>query len=609
MISESVGVRLRARTGHDRTSLARRVQRAIVAVLIVAPALFATGVAHAAPPPTAPAIERNLPPPPPSNPTEIAPGPAPLASDDATPLGPTLSAIVILGPKDDPKKDVTQAVDTSDVARLDNGQAHALLAQFIGRPISKKLVGEIAAQIVLYYRAAGFPFVSVTTPPQEITRGTLQFRVVEFMLHGVRIAGNTETPPEFLLSRLRVRSTEPIDANLLSQDLDELNRYPFRTIQVALTPAEEFGTTDLELNVTDLTPWSIYGGFANSGSPSTGWERILLGASIGSLLTQDSLLSYQFASSTNFWFADHNPFGNAGHPHYLSNAVTFDVPTRPRQAVELTLNVIDTNAESQTFFEIGSRIYEATLGYRLALSDQIDAPGDLRFGLEAKREERTTYFGTTNIGTAEVEIYQLYAGWTDVWSDDYGRGSLDTSVHFSPGGLDTGNQQAAFRAFSNNAQTSAQYAYASAVFWHFAPLPFDLGLSTEVLAQVASTRLPDTEQLGLGGMSLVRGYTLDDGAYDDAVVARNELRAPPFGVLSQVDWANDVLAPYAFIDIGTGSALGTHHVANAASVGLGADYSLGGLLTAGIDGAYAFEDAPFTKTGAVRVEARLTISD
>ena len=593
MISESQGVRL---------------ARALSAAVLLS--VFSAAASFAAPPVgTGAAIERNLPAPPPSNPTEIVPPSAPLASDDSTPLGPNLTAIVILGPKDDLKTAVSRAVDTNDVARLDNDQARALLAPFIGRPISKKLVGEIAAQIVLYYRALGFPFVSVTTPPQEITRGIVQFRVVEFRLDDARVKGNTRTPAYFILERLRVHTNEPIDANLLAQDLDELNRYPFRTIQVSLSPSTEFGKTNLDLAVTDLDPWHVYGGFANSGSQSTGWERFNLGGSIGSLLTTDSLLSYQFTSSTDFWFANGNPFGDAGHPNYLSHALTFDAPTLPRQAVDLTLDMIETNAISQKFFEIGSRIYEASLGYRLALSDYIDAPGDLRVGLDAKREERSTYFGTTNVANAAIEIYQLSAGWTDSWGDAWGRSSLDTSFHFSPGGLTGANGDHAFRLFSNNAERSAQYVYGTATFAHYVGLPYDLGLATELLAQVASTRLPDTEQLGLGGMSNVRGYTLDDGAYDDAIIMRNELRAPAIGVLAQEGWANDVLSPFAFIDLGTGSALGAHHVSNAGSVGLGADYSLGGIVSAGIDGAYAFEDAPFTKSGALRVEARLTISN
>lgn len=592
-----------------RARRARPVLRCRALGALVLLAAFSATASFAAPPPSAAAIERNLPPAPPPSSTEIAPPAAPLASDDSTPLGPSLGAIVILGPKDDLKREARGAMDTADVARLDNAQARALLAPFIGRPISKKLVAEIADQIVLYYRALGFPFVSVTTPPQEITHGVVQFRVVEFTLDQVRVAGNTLTPTWFILERLRAHTNESIDANLLSQDLDELGRYPFRGIQVSLSPSTEFGKTNLEFAVTDLDPWRVYGGYANSGSPSTGWDRFILGGSAGSLLTQDSLLSYQFTSSTDFWFADGNPFGNAGHPHYLSHAVTFDAPTYPRQALEVSLDTIVTNQISQRFFEIGSRIYEGSLGYRLALSDYVDAPGDLRAGLEAKREERSTYFGTTNVANAAVEIYQLYAGWTDAWSDAWGHSSLDASAHFSPGGLDSANTSRAFRIFSNGAQHSAQYAYASATFAHYVGLPYDLGLSTEVLAQVATTRLPDTGQMGLGGMSNVRGYTLDDGAYDDAIILRNEVRAPAFGVLAQEAWANDVLAPYLFVDLGTGSALGAHHVANAGSVGLGADYSLGGILTAGIDGAYAFEDAPFTKSGALRVEAHVTISN
>lgn len=572
----------------------------------------------APPPPVAPnaAIERNLPPAPEAKPTEIAPLQGPLTSDDATPLGPTLKTIVVIGPKDALKPAPTDsAVDTGAVARLDNPEARAELAQFIGRPISRKLVSDIAAQIVLYYRAKGFPFVSVSVPPQEITQGMVEFRVVEFKLDAVVVKGNTKTPGPFIVERLRARSGEPIDANLLSQDLDELNRYPFRSIQVGLTPSDNFGETNLELNVTEVPAWRVYAGYSNSGSPSTGWDRISLGGSIGDLFTMDSLLSYQFTSSTDFWYANGNVFGGATRARYLSHAVTLDIPTNARQAIEASVDMIATNTPAQAFV-IGSRIYEATLGYRVALSDFMNAPGDFHFGLEAKRDDRSTYFGATNVATAAIEVYQFYLGWNDLFTSAIGRSSIDTTLHISPGGVDSANNALVFAKFSNNALHSSRYVDLNTTFANFVSLPYDTSWSTELIGQITSDALPETEEIGLGGMSLVRGYTLDDGAYDEGIVARNELRAPPFGVLSLLSssdkpgdsWLSDVLAPYAFVDIGVGHLRTAHKTENAGSVGLGADYSLDGILSASIDGAYAFENAPFTKSGALRVDARVTMT-
>ena len=577
--------------------------------------LSASAAFAAPPPPVVPntAIERNLPPAPEAKPTEIAPLQGPLTSDDATPLGPMLKTIVVIGPKDALKPIGSAAVDTSAVARLDNAEARTELAQFIGKPISRKLVSDIAAAIVLYYRAQGFPFVSVSVPPQEITQGAVEFRVVEFKLDAVVVKGNTKTPGPFIVERLRARSGEPIDANLLSQDLDALNRYPFRTIQVGLTPSNTFGETNLELNVTEVPPWRVYAGYSNSGSPSTGWDRISLGGSMGDLFTMDSLLSWQFTSSTDFWYANGNVFGGATRARYLSNAVTLDIPTNARQAIEASIDMIATNTPSQAFI-IGSRIYEATLGYRVALSDYMDAPGDFHFGLEAKRDDRSTYFGTTNVATAAIEVYQFYLGWNDLFSSAIGRSSIDATLHIAPGGVDSANNADKFAKFSNNALHSARYVDLNTTFTNFVSLPYDTSWSTELIGQITSDALPETEEFGLGGMSLVRGYTLDDGAYDEGIVARNELRAPPIGLLSLAagsdagPYFNDVLAPYLFVDIGVGHLRTIHKTANAGSVGLGADYSLDGILTASLDGAYAFESAPFTKSGALRVDARVTMT-
>jgi Haemolysin secretion/activation protein ShlB/FhaC/HecB len=85
------------------------------------------------------------------------------------------------------------------------------------------------------------------------------------------------------------------------------------------------------------------------------------------------------------------------------------------------------------------------------------------------------------------------------------------------------NDADAFSLFSNGRITSGDYAYAAAQFTRTTRLPGQWTLVISLIGQYADHALPDTEQMGVGGADLVRGYTLDEGSYDSGIVARNDL--------------------------------------------------------------------------------------
>ncbi len=243
----------------------------------------------------------------------------------------------------------------------------------------------------------------------------------------------------------------------------------------------------------------------------------------------------------------------------------------------------------------------------MAVSDYLPLPGNVHFDLEAKRDERATFFGTVKVVNAAIEVYQAAAGWSDAWGGAGEYGFFDATLHWSPGGLDGANTTSAFALFTAGLPHGrANYLYGTMTFAHRVALPFGLALLDQINAQAASAALPETEQGGIGGTSLVRGYTLDDGAFDSTLVTRNELRGPSIGVISNFYPVSDVLSPYIFADAGHGNARASHFSADAASVGIGADYGFGSWFSAGVDGAYALNRALFTHDGDWRLESRIS---
>jgi hemolysin activation/secretion protein len=340
-----------------------------------------------------------------------------------------------------------------------------------------------------------------------------------------------------------------------------------------------------------------------------------LGGQVGGLLGPGSLLSYQFTASPDF-FDDHGKIlADTDHPEYLSHGLRAAIPFAPRQEIEASFDHVESNTTSASSagpFAIRQDTDELSLGYRTSFSNFSAIPGDLSLGLEAKHEGRTTFFAGVNVLETAEEVYQLYLGWSGVFTDAWGRTSIDLTLHDSPGGLSAVNSGQGFDTFSDGRITSASYAYVNLQASRTTRLPKGWTLTDVVIAQYSGSPLPDTEQLGVGGQDLVRGYTLDDGAYDTAIVSRNELRPPAFAVLPQIlphTWRMpDQLSPFAFVDAASGSENLVHKSAHPISTGLGADYLLGRHLSLNLTGAYALEDSPFTKAGNLMLETKATLT-
>jgi hemolysin activation/secretion protein len=554
------------------------------------------------------AIERNLPPAPkPEAPAVLAPNATPSSQDD-NPIGPNITGLMILGPEDVARVDPVTGLNTALVARLNTQAARTMLQPFIGQPLSRKRIAEIEATIARFYRHAGFPFVSLSTPPQSIGGGMLQIRVVEFHDGAVSVKGAKDKQAKHVRDQVRLQPGQPIDAPLLSDDLDWINRYPFHHVEAVFSPGDALGRSDLTLQDKEYKPWQVYAGYANSGSASTTWDRYLLGGQIGGLLIPGSLLSYQLTASPDF-FNDHgDAFGDSRHPAYLSHGLRALVPIAPRQDIEASFDRVETN-QSADPFKVRQITDELTLDYRTSLSNFSDLPGDLALGIEAKHEQHETFFAGTNVLDGAIEVYQLHADWTYAWSDPSAKSSLELTAHDSPGRMNRRDDAGAYSVFSNGRIAASDYQYFGAQYVRDTRLPGRWSLSTVLIAQYAWGALPDTEQMGVGGVDLVRGYTLDDGAYDRGLVSRNELRSPAFQLPINLANIGNQVSPFGFVDVGYGATEGAlHRTADPASVGAGADIQIGPAFSLNLTGAYAIRKAIATKAGDALLEVRATVA-
>ena len=349
-------------------------------------------------------------------------------------------------------------------------------------------------------------------------------------------------------------------------------------------------TTPLTLVRSATKPWQVYAGYDNSGSPSTGPSRIDAGFSIGGLLGHESVLGYQVTGSTDI-------FNNLAHPNYLSQSLSYRLPVTATSQIEVGLDTVQTN-QANTPFNVRLNINEANVAWRFGLSGlPLAGETDLRLGGSAKTQKGTTLFGTTTAYVAKVEDYQVIAGLHHSQQDDLGATDVDMVLHYSPGNIDRLNSGAQVLLYSQGRQSKASYAYltlaldrATAIgqlVWHSA-----------INAQWANHVLPRSEEAGIGGNSLVRGYSLDDGAFDEAVVWRNELgtKALPMG-------ANSSMSPFVFGDWGAGRDLFKHTSEDLASAGFGANFVLARYTDLRLEAVHTLKATP-----ALPVTNRIQVS-
>lgn len=530
----------------------------------------------------------------------VAPNAVP-SEQDATPIGPGLTAIVLLGPTEAVYPAAPEGVTVGAVDRLRPAAAQADMAArlkpFLGRPLSRKLIAEIEAAIARDYRDMNHPFVSLSTPEQEIDGGRLQIRVIEFHAGDVSVAG-TRSPAEAASIRARVGLApgEAIDARALTTDLDWINRYPFRQVQAAFTPGDALGVSNLRLAAQEGQPWQVYGGYGNDGSPSTSFDRYFIGGAIGNLLGRDSVLSGQATGSRD-------ALAGRKDPNYRSLALNYTLPVGRRGLIEASTDLVDTYQTSDPF-TVRLKASEGSLGYRTALSDLYGDHGetDVRFGVEARHQTGSTYFSGLDVYDASMDVYQVYAGLHHAASDAAGAANWDLELHMSPGGIGHGNSSQQLYLYSQGRTKGATYSYLTGDYQRFVPLAGRLGWNLQVIGQFSPVALPRTESAGLGGADLVRGYTLDDGAADAALIVRNELH------LHGAVWGGGNADPYLFADLGHGRDNFSRTNTDLASTGVGGNVHLLAHVMLKLDAAVALAPDRQVRAGDVMAHTRLQLA-
>jgi hemolysin activation/secretion protein len=531
---------------------------------------------------------------------------------DDTPLGIDLAGIRLLGPIEEALANPPKGVS---VGELDGASAASLtrvLAPFVGQPVTRRLIGNIQAAVTRLYREDGYPFVSVTVPPQEITGGVLQFRVIEFKAGDIKVSGTQSYGESFVRRGVRTTRGDRIDARQLSEDLEWLNRTAYRRVQGEFSPGDEQGTSTLGLRVAEGKPWQVTAGWSNTGTQESGRDRAFVGAGLWLGWLNNTTLTYQLTANEDVWRKPERVQLEYGdRPRYLSHAGRIVVPTFARQALEIAPSFVSMSQQADEFISFDNTVFELPVIYRSALSNVLPGIyfGDIYAGAEFKMLFRTTSFVGTEVARGKAELFNLVFGWSHTMTDRFGRTTIDARAKVNPGGVLDKNDNEVWNLYSGGRLKDIRYAYAAADVSRVTLLPYKLAWVSQLSGVVAGEPLPDTERMSLGGFYAVRGYGLDDASIDTGFVWRNEFRLPPIQALGRLHKSlTDGAAPFIFADLGYGHDFFQERSLTLASIGAGLDYSVSDKVSANIALGYVLRDADRSRVGDWNVQARVSFT-
>ena len=329
---------------------------------------------------------------------------------------------------------------------LDDAAIQAKLSGFLGKPLHAHDLSLISQTILDWYRAHDLPVVDVAFPEQDINSGTVQGVVTVYRLGEVAVSGNHWFSSDVLRHEMQVRPGDKLDFATLKEDLNRLNRNPFRSVNAILERSKTPGDTNVALHVQDRLPLRVFASVDNDGLPSTGRDRYSAGFNWGNVFGLDQQFSYQFITSPDLWRTRHRAAGHSNDPRFTAHSASYLVPL-PWGDV---LNVFGTYVEQvpdlgPNFDQVGHSVqlslrYERPLPAIGGLSQQI------QFGFDYKRTDNNLDFGGTNIFASATNVEQFLAIYDATLPDSLGQTAVQNQLVVSPGGLSDGNTSAVYIA-------------------------------------------------------------------------------------------------------------------------------------------------------------------
>jgi hemolysin activation/secretion protein len=399
---------------------------------------------------------------------------------------------------------------------LEDGVRQSIHKSFAGKCMSIVDILTVVRTVTNVYVSQGYVTARVYTPEQDLSKGTLRFKVIEGRTQSVELSSNgkprsgLDTAFPFLVGeRLYIRDIE--------QGLDQINRLPGFEAKIAIKPGDSEGESKIVVDAKHPYLPVITNTIDNLGLKTTGeWElgtTVAMGDVLG--LYESWAFSYKSSSQIYDYKIGADQYtGSVSLPYgywtLMLSGSYFDY----KSTLQSTMN---------TYASTGHSIYGTADLERVVYRDQ-DSKTRVDVFLNYKDVDNyiddiklTTGSRILNVAGARVSQTQRIFG-----------GLIDANVNVQFGVPMFGSLT---EADSLPGSPKAEFSKVAGDFSFYRPVgisslnlkDFGLAYSFKASGQLTPDNLYNTEQLTLGGFYTVRGFKTQSLSGDNGGFVRNEL--------------------------------------------------------------------------------------
>lgn len=481
-----------------------------------------------------------------------------------------------------------------------------ILDKYRGKKLGISDLEKIASKITSFYRDKGYITSLAYAPAQEIADNTVEFRIVEGRVGGIKVEDGKYYSKEMIERKFFVEEGQMLNYKKLEKSIKRINKQPDRTVKAVLLPGEKAGTSDILLKQEEeKSPRHLYVEYNNRGSEYTGEERVGIGFVDNNLFGYDDILStkiraradedydkvYGGSLDYNFPVSRYDTrlgfYGAYSHAEIGGQFKVLDPEGEATACgIYLTHPLFDKDFYTPVALNLTSN---ATLGFdsisvRNSILGEETSHDELRvikpgIGFDAKDSMGRTFMSNElRIGIAN------FLGSMDEYDEDASR-------------IDAGGE---FIKYVGSLTRLSR-------------LPFSSYLTASIKYQYTDSPLVNCEQFPLGGANTVRGFPENDYLADYGWVSTVELRTPAFLLPSglrvpydkEKTSLKDAMQFAYFIDFGEGhlkkAQVGEEDYKFLSSIGLGLRYDFADHLRGKIDWGFPIGDEESSDGSSSRV--------
>lgn len=396
------------------------------------------------------------------------------------------------------------AIEQEDLARA--------VTPLMGKSITRERLTYLTQVLAKTYREQGW-LVAIHLPDQDVSEGTVTVQIKEAIFQGVAISDPRGALRNSSIARTIVEGSQPVGEPVNLEQAKEaqarLNELPGVTAQLNLTKGTEDNQSQGIVQVTDQAANRVSISVDNSGSRSTGRERVVAGLTINNPSYRGDQFIAQLMASEGLRYGNLEyslPFGSRPWRYGLR------LSTMNYELVSPDYAGLDAKGPTQNASMFLQMPLVVTPRSRVLLNANL---GTNRFKHEANDATYSRY---------KSDIFAL--GWgSSTMNLLPGANQTSTDLQVSRGRIDLSDSTQAHRDNDfATVKTEGWFTKAKLGFSHRQFLSPKTSLLTSVRGQWADENLDGSEKLSLGGSGGVRAYPTGEASGSMGGIASLELQ-------------------------------------------------------------------------------------